>query len=140
MSEAESGGRPDPGNAPGEAGPAAGISEKEKNERMWAMFTHLSGLAGFTGLYFLSIVAPLVIWQMKKGDMPSIDSHGKEAVNFQISMTIYITISLVLCFVFIGILLIPIFAILDIVFIIIAALKANEGKPYEYPLTIRFIK
>jgi len=108
-------------------------------ERQWAMFTHLSALAGFV-IPFGNIIGPLVLWQTKKDQSDYIDYHGKEAVNFQISITLYLIISFILIFVLIGILMLVVVSIVDIVFLIIAALKANEGVYYVYPITMRFIK
>lgn len=115
-------------------------SEITSQERTWAMFAHLSSLLGWIGMPLANIIAPLVIWQIRKEDMPFASSQAKECLNFQISMTIYAVISFILVFVFIGILLLPALFVIDIVFTIIAAVKANEGVAYQYPLTIRFIK
>jgi len=104
------------------------------------MFAHLSSFLGWIGIPLANIIAPLVIWQVKKEDMPFASSQAKECLNFQISMTIYAIISAILCFVVIGFLLIPALYVIDIVFTIIAAIKSNDGIPYQYPLTIRFIK
>ena len=104
------------------------------------MFAHLSSFLGWIGIPLANIIAPLVIWQVKKEDMPFASRQAKECLNFQISMTIYAIISAILCFVVIGFLLIPALYVIDIVFTIIAAIKSNDGIPYQYPLTIRFIK
>jgi hypothetical protein len=118
---------------------AAG-KEVNKDARMWAMFCHLAGLAGLLVPIVGNIVAPLVIWQIKKDDFPFVDQQGKEAVNFQISMSIYGFVAALLCFVCIGIPLLVAVYIVDVVFLLIAAVKANNGFHYRYPLTIRFIK
>lgn len=110
-----------------------------KQEQQWAMFAHLSTLIAFLGLFLANIVAPLVIWQLKKNDMPFVAQEAKEALNFQITMSIAIALCIPLCFVFIGFLLIPLVAVWDMVFTIIAAVKAGEGVSYRYPLTIRFV-
>jgi len=93
------------------------------------------------------VVGPLLVWLLKRDESPEIDDQGKESLNFQISMLIYTILLGVVCFillfVLIGLLLIPLFAvlyILDIVLVIIACIKASEGKLYRYPLTIRLIK
>ena len=116
--------------------------ELNKDARMWAMFCHLAGLAGFLPIVPVigSIIAPLVIWQMKKDDFKFVDEQGKEAVNFQISILIYALVAGLLCFVCIGFVLLPGVYIFDLVFLLIAAIKANDGRQYRYPLTIRFIK
>jgi uncharacterized Tic20 family protein len=121
--------------------------EISKDARMWAMFCHLAGLAGFLPISAAigSVIAPLVLWQIKKKEDPFIDKNGKEAVNFQISMLLYSLIGSVACAVTcVGIPLIPfivgIIGIIDIIFLLIAAVKANNGEHYRYPLAIRFIK
>lgn len=105
-----------------------------------AMLTHLAGLSAFVGVPFGNVLGPLLVWLLKKDEMPFVDRCGKEAVNFGISMTIYLAASAILCLVLIGFLGVVAFGIIALVFPIIAALKANEGVFYEYPLTIRFIK
>jgi uncharacterized Tic20 family protein len=114
--------------------------EISKDARMWAMICHLGGLAGIVIPFIGNIIAPLVVWQIKKNDYPFVDEQGKEAVNYQISMTIYGLISAVLTFLCIGFFLLAAVVIVDLVFLLIAAVKANNGYHYRYPLTIRFIK
>ena len=114
--------------------------EVSKDARMWAMFCHLAGLAGYVMPVVGNIVAPLILWQIKKDEYPFVDEQGKEAVNFQISMTLYAIISASLIIIVIGLFLLPAVVIIDLVFLLIAAVKANNGQHYRYPLTIRFIK
>ena len=111
-----------------------------KDERMWGMFCHLAALAGFIGIPFGHILGPLIVWLVKREEYPFVADQGKEALNFQISLSIYGLICIPLMFVVIGILLLIALVIAALVFIVIAAIKANEGTPYRYPLTIRFIK
>ena len=117
-------------NQPEVAQKPAGMDQKQ--ERTWAMLCHLGGLIGF--------IPPLVIWLIKKDESSLIDDNGKEALNFQISIAIYVMISIVLMFVLIGFLLLSAVYIFNIVMVIIAAMKANSGERYRYPLCIRFIK
>lgn len=112
--------------------------ELKKKAREWGMILHLSLFAGHA-VPFGGIIAPIVIWQMKKNELPQIDQHGKNAVNWIISFIIYMTISLLLCLVFVGFVLVPVVAVLGIVFPIIAAVKANEGRVWKYPLAIPFL-
>jgi uncharacterized Tic20 family protein len=134
-----------PPSFPESAAPPAVIGLSSE-ERMWAMFGHLSALTGlFTG-GIGNIVGPLIIWQVKKDTMPFASAEAKEALNFNISWLLWALIlgavTFVLMLFFIGVLLLPVLAGLGIawvVFSIIGGLKANEGKPYRYPLTIRFI-
>jgi uncharacterized protein len=110
-----------------------------KDERMWGMLCHLSALSGLiTGAGF--ILGPLIVWLIKKDEYPFANEQGKESVNFQISMIIYSFISGLLMLIVIGVLMLVAIGIMEIVFVIMASLAANEGKPYRYPLTIRFIK
>lgn len=109
------------------------------NEKMWAMFGHLSAFTGWIGIPFGNLIAPLIIWQVKKETMPFAAEQAKECLNFQISMTIYAAICFVLMLVFIGFLMLAALYVINLVLLIIAAIKANEGTAYRYPLTIRFI-
>ena len=86
------------------------------------------------------LLGPLIVWLVKRGDSAEIDAHGKEALNFQISMLIYNVIAGICCIVLIGFVLLPILWILNAVFVIIASIQASEGKFYRYPMTIRFIQ
>ena len=110
------------------------------------MLAHLSALVGLL-VPIGNIIGPLVVWLLKRDQSGEIDEHGKESVNFQISMFIYIAVlsvvAFILMFVLIGFLLIPVIALLclaDVVFVIIASIKANDGQMYRYPLTIRLVK
>lgn len=117
----------------------SGNTETNKDARMWAMLCHLAALSGYvSGLGF--IVGPLVIWLIKKNEFSFVNEHGKEAVNFQISMFIYAIIAALLIMACIGIVLLPLVGVVDLIFLIIASMKANNGESYRYPLTIRFIK
>ena len=111
--------------------PATRSSENE--ELLWAMFCHLSTVfAGFIG--------PLVIWLIKRDESYYIDYHGKEALNFQISVFIYAVICGVLAIVLIGIPLAIALGIFSLVVTIMATIKAYNGEYYHYPLNLRLIK
>ncbi|MCF7668477.1 MAG: DUF4870 domain-containing protein [Verrucomicrobia bacterium] len=115
--------------------------ERPDNQALlWATFCHLSALAVFIGIPLGNVIGPLVIWLIKRNEMPIVDEHGKAALNFQISMSIYFIVSLVLALAVIGFFLLLAWMIMEIVFVIIAAVKANNGESYEYPLTIQFLK
>ena len=127
--------------APEPSAPEAPPGPPDSDARMWGMFCHLAAFAGFIGVPFGNLVGPLVVWLIKKEQIPFVDYHGKEALNFQISMTIYSLACLpLICLgplIFLAI--IPL-AIISIVFAIVAAVRANAGEMYEYPITIRFVK
>ena len=111
-----------------------------KEERMWGMFCHLGAMAALIGIPFGNILGPLVIWLIKKNEYPLVDQEGKKALNFQISVSIALVISFLLSFILIGIPLLIGIVIADIVLVIIAAVKINNGEPYKYPFSIEFIK
>ena len=111
----------------------------DPNTRMWAMILHFSVLAGFV-VPLGGLIAPIVIWQIKKADMPEIDAHGKMVVNFLISMLIYSIIAFLLTFVFIGIFLFLALTVVGIVFPIIGGIKANNGELWQYPLIFNLVK
>lgn len=117
-----------------------GSKEVNKDARMWAMICHLAALAGLVVPVVGCIIGPLIVWQIKKEEFPFVDEQGKEAVNFQISVLIYGIVAGLLCFACIGFFLLPAVVIFDLIFMLIAAVKANNGEHYRYPLTIRFIK
>ena len=116
--------------------------EPNKDARMWAMFCHLGGFAGLLPItpVFGSIIVPFIIWQIKKDDFEFVNKHGKEAVNFQISILIYSLVAGLLCLACVGFVLLPAVYVFDLVFLLIAAVRANDGREYSYPLTIQFIK
>ncbi len=111
----------------------------EKEQATWAMVAHLSTLLGFTAIPFANILAPLVVWLIKKDTMPLVDDQGKEAINFQITVFIYGIVGFLLLFVLVGYILLPALLIFDLVYTIIAALNAQKGIAYRYPMTIRFL-
>lgn len=108
-------------------------------EKQWALICHLSGLCGYL-IPFGNVIVPIVIWSMKKDDMPMVDKHGKEVINFQLSITIWIIASAMLIILLVGIPMLIVLGLLQVILVIIGALKADSGQLYKYPLTIRFIK
>ncbi len=111
-----------------------------KDEQNWAMICHLSALAGFL-IPFGNIFGPLIVWLIKRGEIPLVNSHGKEALNFQITVSIAIAICIPLVFVLIGIPLMFIVGIGALIMTIIAAVKVSNGDfEYKYPFAIRLIK
>ncbi|HEY2626757.1 MAG TPA: DUF4870 domain-containing protein [Candidatus Udaeobacter sp.] len=115
-------------------------STTSSNVRTWTVLCHASALAGFLVPWAGHILGPLIVWLVKRGDSTEIDEHGKESLNFQISMLIYNLIAGVLCLVLIGFVILGILHILNLVLVIVASIQASEGKLYRYPITIRLIK
>jgi uncharacterized protein len=119
--------------------------------RAWEVLCHLSSLLGLLGVPFGNILAPLVVWLLKRDASPGVDAHGKESLNFHISWSLYWIVAgavvAALCFVLVGFLMIPILIVGGIigwismlVLTIIGSVKASNGELYRYPLTIRFLK
>jgi len=108
-------------------------TEVSKDARMWGMLCHLLGL-------FTCFIGPLIIWLIKKDEDPFIDNQGKEALNFQITVAIAGIVSAVLTVVCVGFFLGIAVSIADLVFCILASIKANGGEKYRYPVSIRLIK
>ena len=104
-----------------------------KDDTNMAMLCHI--LAIFTGF-----LGPLIIWLIKKDDSPFVDRHGKEALNFQLTVLIAWVASGLLAFVCIGFILMPVIGIVDLVLCILAAVKSSRGEEYRYPISIRFVK
>ena len=112
----------------------------DSDVKNWMLLCHLPSFAGAFGMPVGNVIGPLVVWLIKKDESEQIDYHGKESVNFQISITIYMLISIALCFLFVGFALVPIVLMFGTVVTIIATVKANEGERYRYPLSIRFLR
>jgi len=120
------------------------------DQRQWAMFAHLSAIAGAiltSGVGgWGTFLGPLIIWLVKKDTMPFVDDQAKEALNFNITVAIVFAALAVLVVVTIGLgvlIAIPAWFVIGIawlVFTIIAAIKANDGVAYRYPFTIRLVK
>jgi uncharacterized Tic20 family protein len=108
-------------------------SEIKKDDRNMAMLCHL--LAIFTGF-----LGPLIIWLVKKDDAPYVDDQGKEALNFQLTVLIALIASGFLFVICIGPFLMAGVWIANLVFCIMASIKASRGEPYRYPVSIRFVK
>jgi uncharacterized Tic20 family protein len=112
-----------------------------KNERQWAMGCHLVALCGILiPIPAANVLAPLVVWLLKREDGAFIDDQGKESLNFQISLFIYAIACGMLAIIGIGILLLLPLALFGLVCVIMAAIKASEGTKFRYPVCIRLIK
>jgi len=116
------------------------MSETSSSEaNLWSMLCHLSSLLGFV-IPFGNLVGPIVVWAIKRQEIPAVDAHGKESLNFQITVTIAAIIAGILCFVIIGFILLPIILLAWVILTIIASVKANAGESYKYPFTLRLVK
>jgi uncharacterized protein len=107
-------------------------------EQTWCTLMHLSQLLLFAGGF--GIAVPIIMWVLSKEDSDLARRHGNRMMNWLISSFIYLVISGLLVLVLVGIPLLIAVAILTVVFPVMAALKANEGQLWSYPLTIRFLQ
>ena len=113
-----------------------------KEERTWALASHLSAFAG----HFFplgNVLGPLVVWLIKKDEMPLVKDQAKEALNFQIAISLALLACAVMAFtVILAIVAIPLAIVIylyAIVYTVIGAVKANEGVAFRYPVTLRLI-
>ena len=111
-----------------------------RDEKTFGMLAHITAFALFILPTIGHIIGPLIIWLMKKDQSAWVDRQGKNALNFQISITIYFFVSLLLIPVIIGIILVVAVAIFWLVSVIMASVRVNDGEDYQYMFSINFIK
>ncbi len=118
----------------------------ETKEQPWGielntflMLMHLSQLAGFI-IPFGGLILPIVMWATNKDKFGEVDKHGKVIINWILSALIYGFICFILTFVIIGVFGYIALAIAGLVFIVLGAIKANQGELWQYPLSIKFLK
>ncbi len=111
-----------------------------KKDKQLLILTHLSQLLDFvTG--FGGIIAPLIIWLTQKDRVEDMDVHGKQILNFKISMLVYLLLSIPLLILFgLGLLIMVAVGIISLIFPIINAIKVSNNEKPQYPFTIEFIK
>ncbi len=110
-------------------------SDRERETRQWAMFIHFSILAGWL-VPIGGLIVPIILWQMKKDELPGIVPHAHVVLNWIVSSIVYGLICLVLMLVVIGLLGFIVLGLATIIFAVIGGIKANEGEVWEYPGTI----
>ncbi len=118
--------------------PVAG--EVPKEHRTWGMVAHLAALAGLTPVPGANLLGPLVVWLVKKDEMPFVDDQGKESLNFQITVFLALLIASPTVCIGVGFFLLPLIGLAGLILAIVGAIKANEGVAYRYPFTLRLIK
>ncbi len=110
---------------------SAPISDAEKTK--WLALLHISGLLSL-------LLPPLIIYIWKKEEVHEMETHFADVMNFQISIIIYILLSVLAVLLVVGVVLLPLIGILSTFFIILNSIKVLNGKAYHYPLSIKFIK
>src|SRR5919106_4933141 len=112
--------------------PPPPVSIPSSDVRTWCVLCHAAALLGLFFHFPGHLLGPLIVWLAKRGDSPEIDAHGKEALNFQISMLIYNVVAAVFCLILIGFVFLAVLWVLNAVFVIIASIRASDGKFYRY--------
>jgi hypothetical protein len=120
----------------------------DKDARTWGAICHLAAMVVLLCIPFGNVLGPLVVWLMKRNDHPFIDQQGKSALNFQISVAIYsvgvfillLPLIIFVVGIFIAVPLLLAIVVVDLILVILAAVKAHDGQTFKYPLTIKFIK
>lgn len=118
--------------------PTPEITEATPEERNFAVLSHLCGFSGLL-IPFANLIAPAVLWYVKRDESDFIGDHAREALNFQISMSVWGIVAGLLTYVLIGFLLLPVVAVVWAVCMVIAALAASRGEEYRYPFTLRLV-
>lgn len=128
--------------------------EATEAERTYTLFQHLVGLtSAIDGMGLLGIIGAVIMWRIKHAESPYYDDHGREAVNFQLSLLIYMVGGAVLLTLFsvitlgVGAILAVPLGALGAIFLFVmrfvgcirGAIAANKGEYYRYPMTMRFI-
>jgi uncharacterized protein len=112
----------------------------DKKARLWGMLCHLTALIGIVGIPFGNIAGPLIIWLLKRKVYPLVDEQGKEALNFQLTMTILALAAALLIYFKIGFFLLFLVAGINFILVLIASIKTYSGEAYSYPFKIQLIK
>ncbi|HEY8052008.1 MAG: DUF4870 domain-containing protein [Steroidobacterales bacterium] len=111
-----------------------------ENERTWGMLAHLSALFGLVFPLAGNVLGPLLVWLTKRDQSAFVAAHAKEALNFNITVTLAGVVCGFLALIFIGLLLGTALFIAWLVMTLVAAIRASEGVLYQYPLSLRLVK
>lgn len=113
----------------------AADAELQRRTNQWAMFIHFSMLAGWV-VPLAGLVVPIILWQLKKDELPGIQPHAYVVLNWILTSLVYFVICLILTFIVIGALGFLVLAVVTVVYAIIGGVKANDGELWEYPGTL----
>jgi uncharacterized Tic20 family protein len=108
------------------------------DDRTWAALCHVGALSWYIGVPGLLTV--FLLWILKKEQSSFIDHHGKESINFQISMLLWVAVGIITFCVGVGFVILVLDGIFNLIMVIIAAIKASNGEHFRYPLTLRIIR
>ena len=111
-----------------------------RQERVWGSFCHLAAFAGLIIPFGGMVLGPLALWLLRKENSRLVDREGKKAMNFQLSMFVYLLMGLALTQFYLGYAVLALLVCLNVVCIVAASVKTNNGEDFQYPLVVRFIK
>ncbi len=111
-----------------------------EQERTWGLIAHLSALAGLLVPPIGHVLGPLVVWLVKREKSAFVADQAREALNFNITMTLVGIACVILAFILIGFFAGVIAGLYWLVMVIVAGVKANEGVSYRYPFALRLVK
>ena len=114
------------------------IAEEERSERIWCMLCHLSALLGYI-IPFAHVVAPLVIWITRRGTVRGVDDAGRESLNFQLTVSLFGLIGVMLSALFVGLVLLFVLVVFQVSMVLFASVRAQRGEEVRYPVCIRII-
>lgn len=111
-----------------------------RDERTWALLSHILPLPAISVVFVGHILVPLLIWLLKREESAFVADQAKEALNFQISYSLYSILAGLLILACVGWILLPVLGVAWVILAVVATFQANQGIAYRYPLTIRFIR
>jgi len=129
---------PDDGPSEGAEDDAQGEYEVDSDDRTWAVIAHASAFAGFV-VPFGNVLGPLLVWTIKRDESQFVAENSREAVNFQLSWTIWLVAAALSILVLVGLVLLPVLALVWVVLVAVATVRASEDEVYDYPLTLDFV-
>jgi transcriptional regulator with XRE-family HTH domain len=109
------------------------ILEKESSDRKWLTLLHLSGL-------FTLLIPPIIIYILKRDEVKGMKQHGRDVLNFQLTMWLLLFVFAIPPVLIIGIFILPLIGIFSTIYVLINTLRVQNDRPYHYPMTIEFIK
>ena len=116
--------------------PAEG--DVNSDERTWAILVHASAFAGLF-VPFGNILAPLLVWLIKREESEFVDANGKQALNFQMTWTVIVVLALFSLVIGVGLVLVPLVALAWVILVVLATVRASENEVYDYPLTVDLV-
>jgi len=113
-------------------------SEVDDEERTWGILAHAGGFAGLA-VPFGNVVAPLVVWLVKRDESRFVDENGIRALNFQLTWSVILLVTALSVLVGVGLVLFPLAMLAWLILTVVGTVRAADDEVYDYPLTIGFV-